>query len=209
MLCITLKEYIASPCSAEQEFIVAGQNVKHECVHLHNPQHTSIAVVIASLKIAICFVQLLGSTGKPLECIIGATAIGPTLNFITETEDVHTPEVAFGTIDVLQVQKCLLYITCKLVDMLTTSKMYALHSPCLWLQLCAAAFPVLYVVDCACYPCSSSLLISKCCCQVTSCMRCLSSHPERPSCIADQRVCTDCAQPHRYSSWAEDLSRRP
>ena len=47
--------------------------------------------------------QLLGSTGKPMECIIGATAIGPTLEFVTDTGEVHTPEVAFGTIDVLQV----------------------------------------------------------------------------------------------------------
>ena len=54
-----------------------------------------------------CVLQLLGSTGKPMECIIGATAIGPTLNFVTDTGEVHIPEVAFGTIDVLQVRHTL------------------------------------------------------------------------------------------------------
>lgn len=49
-------------------------------------------------------VQVLGSRKGPLECIIGATAIGPTLHFGADIAKMSTTtEIAFGVIDVLQV----------------------------------------------------------------------------------------------------------
>lgn len=51
-------------------------------------------------------VQVLGSRKGPLECIIGATAIGPTLHFGADLAQLSTTaEIAFGVIDVLQARK--------------------------------------------------------------------------------------------------------
>jgi hypothetical protein len=48
--------------------------------------------------------QVLGSRRGLLECIIGATAVGPTLHFGTDSSKLTSKtEIAFGSIDVLQV----------------------------------------------------------------------------------------------------------
>lgn len=51
-------------------------------------------------------VQVLGSRKGPLECIIGATAVGPTLHFGADIANPSTKaEIAFGSVEVLQVWK--------------------------------------------------------------------------------------------------------
>ena len=58
-------------------------------------------------------VQILGSRKGHLECIIGATAIGPTLHFGVDTAKMSTTtEIAFGVIDVLQARKAYAYSQC-------------------------------------------------------------------------------------------------
>lgn len=50
-------------------------------------------------------VQVLGSRQGPLECIIGATAVGPSLHFGADMANLSTnAEIAFGSIEVLQVE---------------------------------------------------------------------------------------------------------
>ena len=65
-----------------------------------------------SMRAALCsgkysvqvYVQVLGSRRGPLECIIGATAVGPTLHFGMDSGKLMPKaEVPFGSIDVLQV----------------------------------------------------------------------------------------------------------
>ena len=49
--------------------------------------------------------QVLGSRKGPVECIIGATAVGPTLHFGADSSKLLTKaDIAFGNIDVLQVK---------------------------------------------------------------------------------------------------------
>ena len=49
--------------------------------------------------------QILGSRKGPVECIIGATAVGPTLHFGTDSSKLSTKaDIIFGNIDVLQVR---------------------------------------------------------------------------------------------------------
>ena len=56
------------------------------------------------MLIWILRLQVLGSRKGPLECIIGATAVGPTLHFGSDLAKLSSKaEVGFGTIEVLQV----------------------------------------------------------------------------------------------------------
>lgn len=57
--------------------------------------------------------QVLGSRKGPVECIIGATAVGPTLHFGADTSKLSAKaEIGFGSIDVLQVKGCLIAMLC-------------------------------------------------------------------------------------------------
>ena len=54
--------------------------------------------------------QVLGSRTGPLECIIGATAVGPNLQFGADLAELSSAaEIAFGSVDVLQVCEALCF----------------------------------------------------------------------------------------------------
>ncbi|KAL0040642.1 hypothetical protein WJX79_000331 [Trebouxia sp. C0005] len=56
-------------------------------------------------------IKVLGSRRGPLECIIGATAVGPTLHFGTDSSNLASKtEIAFGSIDVLQARENVLQV---------------------------------------------------------------------------------------------------
>lgn len=67
--------------------------------------HKSMQAALCSGKYSVqVYVQVLGSRRGPLECIIGATAVGPTLHFGMDSGKLlPRAEVPFGSIDVLQV----------------------------------------------------------------------------------------------------------